>query len=256
AAGGDTAVERARSVRIAGRNAWRTALAVVDSVVGWRSFGFKDARFLAGGKRLLLFELGDLCSVRRRLRGFGLRKFDVEALGGIEGLALGWVDRWGHGKSGAGQDEINLYAGIATTDAAPGVAGTLYPHTDEHEGAESEMEKHGIVEEAFEGEVVVGVGGDRHGVGEFPVSSPNGSRISAIGAGTARLAAAREEKRSPAVPPRRAHPSRKRRGKDAAPSGPRGLWRSNECKSRTGVYSKDESLSIAVGDGLGDDADV
>jgi hypothetical protein len=34
------------------------------------------------------------------------------------------------------------------------------------------MEKDGIVEEAFEGEVVVGVGGDRHGAWEFPVDFP------------------------------------------------------------------------------------
>ena len=71
------------------------------------------------------------------------------------------------------------------------------------------------------------------------------------------LAAAREEKRSPAVPPEEPTLPANGAEKMRRPQDPAGCGVRTNARAAAGLaYSKDESLSIAVGDGLGDDADV
>jgi len=87
----------------------------------------------------------------------------MESLGGIDDAAVGNIGGLRHRKAGA-NDEIDFRAGIAGTraGAAPSFAGTLNPHADEHENAQTEVQVDRVKQEAFEG-IFVGDGdGEGH----------------------------------------------------------------------------------------------
>lgn len=167
ATSGESAVDGAGSIGVAGGNAGGTLFAG-DRVVSIGRFLFEDYGRAGGAKRPFPRPLGNFGGgFGFYFRGRGKRVCLVETLGGIDNAAVGDVSGLRHGNDSRG-DDIDFEAGIAAaTDTAPLIAGTLKPDAREHDDGESEVQEHRIKQEALEGELVGG--GD--GVGHFRVVS-------------------------------------------------------------------------------------
>jgi hypothetical protein len=157
------AVDRTGRGDKAGRNPGG-AIVPGNGIVLIGRFLWDDLGRPATRKRLFLREPGNLHSGRPNLRSRGKRFFLVKSLGGVDNAAVGDVSGLKHGNASGG-DDIDFEAGIAATDTAPLIAGTLKPDAREHDDGDSEVQEYRIKQEALEGELVGG--GD--GVGHFRV---------------------------------------------------------------------------------------
>jgi hypothetical protein len=149
---GDSTGGRAGRWRVAGRQTHLAALAVFDGVVGAGRFVFKNLGRLRWGKRLFFLgvELGNLQGVGFDFRRLGRLGF-VEALGGIDGMAIGKDIGLRHGNAGAGDEFYFCFGRIASTHAAPGVAAALHVDSDEQSGGHTDVQDDGIHHESLQG---------------------------------------------------------------------------------------------------------